>query len=879
MTRSLHHIATSMAACLLLAASSVMAAGKAYDAPLPAQLSSAPDLCAYAPCAQVLPGADRFSLRQGQPPYVKAYRQRAPSDHDGNDHDRDDDRDDEALLGYVFLSTDIVDIPGYSGQPIVTLIGMDTRGVITGTQVLRHAEPILLLGIPEGELTRFIAQYTGRFVGDKVRIGSGQSDDGTASLDAISGATVTVIAENQVILRSAMKIARQVGIVKPVLRPQAAFTEAGAATDWNALVADGSVGRLTVRAREVGKPRDRQLYVDLYFGYLNAPAIGTAVLGESGYRRLMADLKVGEHAIFVISDGTESFKGSGFVRGGIFDRINVAQELDTFTFSDRDYLNLYAVRAPGAPHFHESAIFILRSEGFAPAYPWNLVFLANTVDTNTGNRTFMAFEREYWLPGQHVVGGRPDYRRPPPVWLSIWQGRTLEIVWFVLLLAAAGALYSGRDALVRRANHKDARWVSWPKYVLWTLSIGFAGFYLKAVPSITQVLTWFHSILFRWEWDLFLSDPFLFLFWIFVIVTTFFWGRGMFCGWLCPYGALTEIAFRVAGALGLKRFQGKLPARIHHRLKWVKYFVFAGLLAISFYSLGTAEKLAEIEPFKTTFLLGVWNRSWPFVTFWGVLFAASLLVERPFCKYLCPLGAGLAVPSTFRWWGLQRKAECTTCHACAAGCDSLAIDALGRIDQRECLLCLDCMILYYDDHGCPPLAKERKQRQRAGQPLTAIAGNGYFIPLHLVSEAAAPAPAPPAPGLLAWLRREAIDHLIPWDRKFLSAPLLLRAGGLGLATLMTWVWLLGASGRLGPGIILGWWLAWSVYELITRMQCKPMVKEGPWWQHRLRPANWADMASYVAMKNLLIGAALFLLMRGTGLLDFLHGLAELQWLY
>src|SRR3546814_12975260 len=101
-------------------------------------------------------------------------------------------------------------------------------------------------------------------------------------------------------------------------------------------------------------------------------------------------------------------------------------------------------------------------------------------------------------------------------------------------------------------------------------------------------------------------------------------------------------------------------------------------------------------------------------------------------------------------------------------------------------------------------------------------------------------------------------------RKFLTGPLLIRAGGLALATLMTWVWLLGASGRLGPGIILGWWLAWSVYELITRMQCKPVVKEGPWWQHRLRPANWADMASYVAMKNLLIGAALFLLMRGTG---------------
>src|SRR3546814_6908205 len=144
------------------------------------------------------------------------------------------------------------------------------------------------------------------------------------------------------------------------------------------------------------------------------------------------------------------------------------------------------------------------------------------------------------------------------------------------------------------------------------------------------------------------------------------------------------------------------------------------LLALCFNSLTVAEKRAEIEPFKTTCLVGVWNRAWPFVTFVSVVFAVSLFIERPFCKYLCPLGAGLAVPSTFRWWGLKRKAECTTCHACAAGCDSLAIDSVGRIDQRECLLCLDCMILYYDDRACPPLAKERKRRQRAGAPLTAI---------------------------------------------------------------------------------------------------------------------------------------------------------------
>jgi NosR/NirI family nitrous oxide reductase transcriptional regulator len=150
--------------------------------------------------------------------------------------------------------------------------------------------------------------------------------------------------------------------------------------------------------------------------------------------------------------------------------------------------------------------------------------------------------------------------------------------------------------------------------------------------------------------------------------------------------------------------------------------------------MGLAEKLAEVEPFKTTFLVGITNRSWPYSLFAASLLGLAIFVERPFCKYLCPLGAALAMPTTFRWFGLKRKDECTSCKACAKGCGSLAIDFKGNIDQRECMLCLDCMVLYYDDHACPPLAQERKHREKTGQPLTPINGKGYFIPIY-------PAPA------------------------------------------------------------------------------------------------------------------------------------------
>ena len=714
--------------CGLLLATAAEAGSGSYEAKLPPELSDSPRLCDYAPCRDVLPGADSFSTRQGKPPFVEGY-------HTVNGR--------RERVGFVFLSTDIVDIPAYSGKPVVTLIGMDNAGRYTGSKILKHSEPILLLGIPEGELTRFTRQYLGKHVTDKLEIGKG-SDAGNAGLDGITGATVTVIAQNQVMMKSAMNVARQVGIVKSKPKPPARFLDPADKPDWARLAEEGAVQHLTVSRKQVGLPDDARPYLDLWFGYLNQPTVGRAVLGDSAWQSLMARLQPGEHALFIVNDGSESFKGSGYVRGGIYDRIQVQQDLDSYTFRDLDYLNLYDIAARGAPAFHESGIFIVRhAPNFSAAYPWQLVFLGNKIDQQTAQKTFAAFEREYWLPARYLQGGRPHVERPDPTWLKVWKEKRWQIAGFVAFLLTVSLTYALRDKLVRRSSRKDKRWVSIPKYTAWAISVGFVGFGAMAQPSVTQVLTWVHALVGEWRWELFLSDPLIFIFWWFILITVLLWGRGLFCGWLCPFGSLTEGLYKIVAATPLKRFQKKPNARLHARLKWLKYGVFLGLLGVSLYSMTLAEQLAEVEPFKTTFLVGVLHRSWPFVLFWTLIVGVSLFVERPFCKYLCPLGASLAIPSRFRLFGLKRKAECGPCAACAVGCGSLAIDDKGRIDQKECLLCLDCMVMYYDDHACPPLAQERKRRTKAGQPLTPIGKDGYFIPITPLP--AEPKPARPQP--------------------------------------------------------------------------------------------------------------------------------------
>ena len=687
----------------------------AYEAKLPPEVNTAPALCNYVPCTEVLPGATSFSERKGQPPYVEGY-----AEENGQ----------RKLVGYVVLSTDVTDTPAYSGKPVITLIGLTPQGNFAGIKILKHSEPILLLGIPESALIKFNDQYLGKFVGANIEIGRSRPDEDMIGLDAISGATVTVIAQNQVMMMSGAAVGRQVGILEKTVRPQAKFVDRGRKLDWATLVEEGLVQRLTVMPEQVGLERGKDPFIDLWYGYLNHPEVGRAIMGETGWRDLMARIKEGEHALFVIrTAGRESFKGSGFVRGGIYDRVQLRQGQDVFTFRDLDYYNLYGVSAPGAPSFTESAIFIVRSSSFSGAFPWKFIFLGNRVDRETGARTFINFDKEYWLPDAYLEGGRPEVKKPDAPWVRVWKTRALEIGLFSALLVAVAVVYAKRDALTRRSTRKNKWPVNAFKYTFWLISIGFVGFGLLAQPSITQVLTWFHSLLFQWQWELFLTDPFIFLFWIFIILTTFVWGRGLFCGWMCPFGSLSELIYKVAGAIGLKRFQFDLPMKWHNRLKWVKYFVFFALLAVSVFSMGLAEMLAEVEPFKTTFLVGMFNRAWPYTLFVAVLLGLSIFMERPFCKYLCPLGASLAMPSTFRWFGLKRKQECNSCKACAVGCGSLAIDEHGRIDHRECMHCLDCMILYTDEHACPPLAQERKRRTKAGLPLTPIGSDGYYIPI------------------------------------------------------------------------------------------------------------------------------------------------------
>ncbi|WP_347709763.1 4Fe-4S binding protein [Halomonas llamarensis] len=247
----------------------------------------------------------------------------------------------------------------------------------------------------------------------------------------------------------------------------------------------------------------------------------------------------------------------------------------------------------------------------------------------------------------------------------------------------------------------------------------FIGWYSLAQLSVVNILTFTNSLISGFSWSSFLIDPMLFILWSFVAVSLLLWGRGVFCGWLCPFGALQDLVNQLARKLKVKQIE--VPFGLHERLWAIKYIILLALFAVSLHSLSTAEHYAEVEPFKTAITLR-FQRDWAFLLYALALIAISAFNHKFYCRYLCPLGAGLAIPSRLRLfdWLKRHRGSCgTPCQICANECEVAAIHPDGRINANECHYCLDCQVTYHDDQRCPPMIKRRKRYEKASR----LAGN------------------------------------------------------------------------------------------------------------------------------------------------------------
>ncbi len=633
------------------------------------------------------------------------------------------------VLGYVFQSLDVVDIPAYSGKPINTQVILDTAGVIQDAYVLEHHEPILLIGIPEEKLHGFSGRYKGIKVSQRVVVGH-SSDPSAVTVDAIAGATVTAMVVNEVIMRAAHEVAVSLKLIEDkggvVNKPATVREDFFEPATWEQLTGNGAIRRLNLTRGQVdaafkgteaegvesaGPEQVDDTFIELYTADLNPPTIGRALLGDNQYRLLMQDLKPGEQAIAVLGRGLYSYKGSGYVRGGIFDRVQLRQFGNVISFRDMDHQRLSDVFAKGMPEFNEMSIFIVRKPaGFDPGSPWSLELLVRR-QTGPVSGTFSSFELAYQMPEQYLARPAPSAEElaaieeaSRPMWLTIWYQKYFQIAVLASALLLLTAILFLQDKLTRRP-----RFLHWLRrgYLLFT--VVFLGWYALGQLSVVNVLTFVHALFEHFRWELFLTDPLIFMLWVFTAASILLWGRGVFCGWLCPFGALQELINEAARKLKIPQYE--LPFAVHERLWAIKYIILLLLFGISLESMATAEMFAEVEPFKTAITLR-FDRQWWFVLYAVALLVINIFTRKVYCRYICPLGAALAFPTKFRLFDwLKRRKECgDPCRLCAKECEIQAIHPDGHINANECHYCLDCQMTYHNENKCPPLVNKRKKR-------------------------------------------------------------------------------------------------------------------------------------------------------------------------
>jgi NosR/NirI family nitrous oxide reductase transcriptional regulator len=309
-----------------------------------------------------------------------------------------------------------------------------------------------------------------------------------------------------------------------------------------------------------------------------------------------------------------------------------------------------------------------------------------------------------------------------PFWVTVWRERWWQLVVLMAALGILTLILLFQDLLTRRP-----RLLAWVRTGYLVFTLVFIGWYTLAQLSVVHVLTFINAVLHQFSWEAFLVDPLIFTLWAFVALTLLLWGRGVYCGWLCPFGSLQELTNQIARRLRVPQYS--FPHVVHERLWALKYVMFVGLFGLSLQSIGHAAKAAEIEPFKTAIVLH-FHREWGFVVYAAGLVLLSAFNRKFFCKYLCPLGAALAIPAPLRIFDwLRRRRECgRPCQICARECEVQAIRPTGEINANECHYCLDCQVTYWDDHRCPPLNERRIRRDKSRRALDRVRKSSQSAP-------------------------------------------------------------------------------------------------------------------------------------------------------
>lgn len=632
------------------------------------------------------------------------------------------------FVGYVFESIDFAPIAGYSGTPPNMLVAISPAGDFISVTVISHNEPIFKHGATEQQLTQFVDQYAKHKLALKQTIrvsptgATGQSAGNDIKwIDGVASATVSVRIINDSVLASALKAARaKLGIEGEQTLAGAAklLPDSGATPQARELLAKKYLSATQISkdliAQNFGKAFNKDFDpspgtdpkaedTTAWTAYVSAPEMGRALLGPAAYSKLAGELREGDHAILIGTTGKYGFRGADQRKGSIPENLSLTQDgLPILINAATDVSVLDAPDLPKASNW--VVIKLLKETGFDPMRP----FAMSLRITRKNSELFPRREtKEFPIAFQPPAEYFAEPEVPLEGWRAIWHEQRAKIG-----LAGGLVMLLSLGLAMQRRFTSNGRVFDAFRMAYLAVTLFGLGWWAQGQLSINNVLGVINAARSSGDFTYLLFDPVSLLLWGFVLISLVLFGRGTFCGWLCPFGAFQEFVGNIARTLKVPQIT--VPYAVDRKLRLLKYVVLAGIVVSAFAYMPAAEWLAEIEPFKTTITLG-FDRTWPFVAYAVAVLLFSAFIYKGFCLYLCPLGATLALlgrTRTLDW--IPRRKECgSPCQLCAVRCRYGAIEPKGQVRYDECFQCMDCVVIHNDEKACVPLILARKGKTMA----------------------------------------------------------------------------------------------------------------------------------------------------------------------
>ena len=278
-----------------------------------------------------------------------------------------------------------------------------------------------------------------------------------------------------------------------------------------------------------------------------------------------------------------------------------------------------------------------------------------------------------------------------PDWWREWLHQKYNIIFTITLLLLIIIISISAQKLT-----KNKSIISNLKIFITSTILVWFGVFQSFQFGTQKVYSSYHELkINNGIWDNILFEPIFIILTSFIIISTLIWGRGIFCGWICPFGTMQDIMYKITKILKLNKFD--IPDKIHYKLIYTKYIILLLMVSTTFYTTGN-NLLLHIEPFETIFI-HKFNTSTILILWTLTVLSFVFFIERGFCKYLCPTGGALALVTQLQvinWLIPNKSCNNKSCLACNPHCPTKAIKHDGSINEKECIQCLSCQIVFND---------------------------------------------------------------------------------------------------------------------------------------------------------------------------------------